>query len=445
MIDRPARPRVEVAPKTLQFALFAAACVLPLLVLYLLHKYAVNVPQWDEWAVAILVVKMHQGTLTLHDLWEQHNEHRMLVPYSIMMLLAKPGWNVIRETYFSLVLVVCTQLLTFLLLRKTFRGTALGVAFLFASCCLYVTMQAENWLWGFQIAWFLTGFFVVLLVWLLVAFPLATWSYWLSVLIAFAASFTMSSGLNLWIVGLVLLWLNRKQVGPRKIGLWVILSIVGFAIYLHGWSRGGLQSHPSYAFTHPIEFFGYLFAYFGASFGAWAGIDFSMVLGALVLAGFGFLVFTYVRRPSAGFGDVEIPWIAVGCFSLLCGGMTDIGRVGFGIGQSMAGRYTTYSDFLWVATFALALHAALPYVKKAPVRIAAAALTLLFILCYRNASEAGLQAMRIIHLQDEVSLGVMKTYATASADMLRNAFPDAAALRTFAGDLQRVHDGPFHG
>ena len=445
MIDRPARPALEPAVNLLQYGLFAVACTLPLLIFYLLRKYAVNVPEGDEWAVSMLVVKMHQGTLTLQDLWEQHNEHRMLVPYSIMMLLAKPGWNVIRETYFSLVLVVCTQIVTLLLLRKIFRGTALGVAFLFASCCLYFTVQAENWLWGFQIAWFLTGFLLVTQVWLLTVFPLATWSYWLSVLVAFAASFTMSSGLNLWIVGLVLLWLNRKQVGPRKIGLWVILSIVGFAIYLHGWSRSGLQSHPSYAFTHPIEFFGYLFAYFGTSFGAWAGLDFSMVLGALVLAGFGFLVFTYVRRPSAGFGDVEIPWIAVGCFSLLCGGMTDIGRVGFGIGQSMAGRYTTYSDFLWVATFALALHATLPYLKNVPVRIASAALTLLLILCYSNASGAGLQAMRSFHQRDEVSLGVMKIYASASDDVLRNAFPDAAALRTFAGDLERVHDGPFHG
>jgi hypothetical protein len=122
----------------LQGTLLAVACALPVGIFILLRKFAVNMPQWDEWAVSILIVKLHQHVLTFHDLWEQHNEHRMLVAYSLMLLLAKAGggWNIIREVCFNLFLVILAQMFFFELLKKSFRGTALAVAFLFVRLCL---------------------------------------------------------------------------------------------------------------------------------------------------------------------------------------------------------------------------------------------------------------------------------------------------------------------
>jgi hypothetical protein len=430
----------------LQGTLLAVACALPVGIFILLRKFAVNMPQWDEWAVSILIVKLHQHVLTFHDLWEQHNEHRMLVAYSLMLLLAKAGggWNIIREVCFNLFLVILAQMFFFELLKKSFRGTALAVAFLFVSLCLYATMQAENWLWGFQIAWFLVELLLVIQVWLLTRYPLATGAYWLSIIVSFLASYTMSSGLDLWIVGFVILWMHRKEVGSHRISIWVAAAISAVVIYLHGWSPTGLQSHPSYVLTHPIEFFAYLFTYFGNGFGGWSGMMFAMVLGAVALMVYGLLALAYLRKPEQNVTDPEVAWIAIGIFSLLTAGMTDVGRLGFGIDQATASRYTTCSDLLWISAFVLTLRYWLPKLHRMQFRVLAGMAAAIFAFLYYRASLGGLSMMHEIHNQDTVSLKVLKTYATANDDALHVIFPDATALRTFAGDLQSVHDGPFH-
>jgi len=51
-------------------------------------RYAVPVPYWDQWEFVPLLEKTYHGQLTFHDLWAQHNEHRILFPRIIMLALA---------------------------------------------------------------------------------------------------------------------------------------------------------------------------------------------------------------------------------------------------------------------------------------------------------------------------------------------------------------------
>src|SRR5262245_62975011 len=60
--------------------------------------YSVDVPFADQWALVPLLEKSYRGTLTLRDLWSQHNEHRLLFPRMIMLVLARlSGWNLRYE------------------------------------------------------------------------------------------------------------------------------------------------------------------------------------------------------------------------------------------------------------------------------------------------------------------------------------------------------------
>ena len=53
------------------------AVAIPLVLGSLILRYTVNVPHWDEFEWAPLILHLHAGTLTFSELWIQHNDHRM--------------------------------------------------------------------------------------------------------------------------------------------------------------------------------------------------------------------------------------------------------------------------------------------------------------------------------------------------------------------------------
>ena len=63
------------------------------------YKFGITIPYWDQWELVPLLEKMHNHTLTLADLWAQHNEHRIIFPKILMMLLARlSNWNIFLAT-----------------------------------------------------------------------------------------------------------------------------------------------------------------------------------------------------------------------------------------------------------------------------------------------------------------------------------------------------------
>ncbi len=423
------------------------AFAVPIVMVAMLARISVNVPFWDDWATSELVVAMDRHLLTFADLWAQHNEHRMFVPNVIMMILAKMGgWNLTHEILFSAVLVICSQVVLYALLRRTISGLWLAIAFALVTFCLYSTAQAENWLWGFQIAWFLIELFMLAMVWLLTASRVDFRMYATAVAICFLASFTMSSGLNLWAVGLAILLIRRSS--EARITLWILASIGTAALYFHGWSKSGLQTNPAYGLTHPVELIGYVFAYLGSGFGSWFGLAGAIVLGVLVLVAFCKLTLTYFFEHGRSIADPEIAWISVGMFSVLSACMTAVGRSAFGLGQSLAGRYTTFSDLLWIATIALIARSwycgrGTPTVAHWRV-LRVTAIAALFLVIVR-VNVTGMEEMKRLHDNGKSALAILMHFDTATDEQLTHIFPDANALRTFAGDLRSVRDGPFKG
>src|SRR5260370_18961947 len=76
-----------------QFTIYGFLIVLvamPILVLaFLTIRYSVNVPWWDQLSFVDLMNKVHNGTLNFYDLWQQHNEHRLVFPQALELAV---GW-----------------------------------------------------------------------------------------------------------------------------------------------------------------------------------------------------------------------------------------------------------------------------------------------------------------------------------------------------------------
>ena len=57
-----------------------AVLLLAVFLAWIILVYRVNVPYWDQWEVADIVVKAFDGRLSLKDLTFQQNESRLVFP-----------------------------------------------------------------------------------------------------------------------------------------------------------------------------------------------------------------------------------------------------------------------------------------------------------------------------------------------------------------------------
>ncbi|MFM6192415.1 MAG: hypothetical protein ACKPFB_21235, partial [Planktothrix sp.] len=66
-------------------------------------RFGVNVPFYDQWVLPALFEKTATGTLAFKDLFELHNNHRILFPRLIFIGLGFiSNWNIKLELLFSL-------------------------------------------------------------------------------------------------------------------------------------------------------------------------------------------------------------------------------------------------------------------------------------------------------------------------------------------------------
>lgn len=136
--------------------------------------FGVNIPFYDQWVVPALFEKTATGTLQFKDLFELHNNHRILFPRLIFIALGFiSSWNIKLELFFSLGLAI----LTFILLYKISANTSKNQNYFFhftnllTALIFFSLAQSENWLWGFQIAIFLINFCVILSCFILIPIP----------------------------------------------------------------------------------------------------------------------------------------------------------------------------------------------------------------------------------------------------------------------------------
>jgi len=340
--------RVLGMARTARIALAVAGCAAPVAVLALIAVYGVPVPTWDQWELVPLLEKFHAGELAFADLWKQHNEHRLVAPLALMVSLAAlTGWNIHWEFAASFVVACGTFALLAGMLRATFGGRAPTWLLAVVSLIVFSLAQRENWLWGWQVQWFLCVFGCVLAAWALQRWPGRTRGLVLALFGGLLATYSLSSGLLTWAAVLPQLSLHKQRSG-RLLAAWCGAALLVFATYFVGFETPPGHLPWSACLTRPLEFLRYVATYLGLPLGAFDPVLAPFVGVATVIA-FALAASNVVRRERRDFERL-LPWCTLALFALLSAAATGVGRVGFGAAQALSSRYATIAGLLLLAT-----------------------------------------------------------------------------------------------
>ncbi len=321
-------------------------------VLWVILRFGVNTPFWDQWAFAPLFTRLHDGSFSLSDLVAQHNDSRKVFPRLISLGLGRlTGWDVRWEMGVSFLLACGTSLCLHAMARRTIPGPPRGrlVLLVVANLLLFSLAQHENWLWGIQMVAFLP---LACLAGCLAAAgsglsPRAKFA--LCAGLATVATYSYANGMIVWVLASPLLLLDARD---RERGRWVAVAwfTVACAVVLPyfwgfrlsggptpiGPARGGLREAV-------LFFLAFLGAPLGSGVGA-SGFPPSVAAGAvLVLLLLALAAYVVHERNDRELVRRALPWLLLAAYSLASAAAAAAGRVGMGARAATASRYATFA------------------------------------------------------------------------------------------------------
>ncbi len=316
----------------------------PLATALFIAFFGTNVPFWDEWDLGPLLEKLARHQATLADFFQPQQEHRFFLPKLILAPLAlATHWNVIVELWLSFAVALAGYAGLLLLVRRGGNGRLILTSLAYFSLAAY-----ENWLWGWQLSWFLAD---TLFIWAVVAAgsikhrPLQIAS---AALLCVLATFSTAFGVASWIALLPLLWLparddERRASRATVIVIWAALFAASLAVYLH-------QFHPDLG-GFPCESFacwaGYLLTIIGSPLSRTSGV--AIAAGVVMLSTFAFAAIRAWQMQDRQAAQ----WTAIGLFAIGFTAINAIGRSGMGLDQALSSRYLTPSSLLLIAVINL--------------------------------------------------------------------------------------------
>jgi hypothetical protein len=313
--------------------------------LWMIHAYGVNVIFVDEWDDITLIGQAFSGTLHLSTLWAQHNENRIFFPNLIVVALGyTTHLNVVTEEYLSALMLFGATALVICAHKRRSPGRRwiwyCPVAFLLLSLA-----QANNALWGFQMAWYLVLLMVALALFLLDQEPPSWLVFGGAIAAAVVASFSSLQGLLVWPAGLLLIYLRRRP-GHFAVA-WIGSAVVAGVLYFVGFNFNASPSptpDPAAALTFLVRVVGDIVG--EGQPGAWVTL-FGSVL--VVTAIWVLLRFSIRERANTGGRPFALSLILLG---LLFSALTAYGRSGLGsFGFDVESRYTVFAIFVLVGLY----------------------------------------------------------------------------------------------
>jgi len=397
--------------------LFTLYLIPVLLLIGFVANFSVNVPVDDEWRLASLFQKIAQGNVTFNDFWALHSNHRIVFPKIIIAVLAFASrWNINYQLCLSIGLAAITFIAMYKLSSMQVKKVAddlWHLANILTAILLGSLVQHENWLWGFQLAWFFVNFCFVAAVYALVSnhkllpniavfnrmkysrdtavpcpYPISALHYLrisIAALFCFIASFSLAQGLLSWLAAIpavAALEGNAAQKRRRTIA-WMLLFVATCAVY-------SIDYHPSRKasiislLNKPLVVIDYFLSLLGSPIVRSPGI--SAFVGLVIFAIFVFFVVYFGKKivSSSAASSVSansekqpqvpaipsslaitdrkdiaenyqaLPWLSIGFFSVLSALFITAGRAEFGAIHAIeSSRYTSNSILLLIAVVQL--------------------------------------------------------------------------------------------
>ena len=412
-------------------AIVNTAIFLPLVpVIFFVYKFGITIPYWDQWELVPLLEKMHNNTLTLADLWSQHNEHRIIFPKILMLLLARlSNWNIFLELCTNIVLATFTLLFLLSMLRDTLKTVPLWLK-IFTSLMVFSMVQYENWSWGWQIQISLAVLGSVVAIWAANKWQGKTIGLIIVISAAVLSSYSFNMGLLTWPVVLVVMLLQKKW-RRKHIVILTVACIATVLLYYHKYTIP--THHPPILFflAHPLIYIRYVLTYLGASL-CWTYFS-SFKTALIILSLISLAIFNIWRFDKQKLRDLA-PWLALALYVCMAACATGLGRAGFGWKQAFSSRYTTISVFLPLSTVVLLCYAvklSLAMNKKNFLKnpFFIAAITAAFLISYINRYHEGTKVMKKTSIRVNASAFCLTSPQIADEDSLKILYPDPNIIR----------------
>ncbi len=331
---------------------------------WILQKYAINIPHWDDFAVRNSIANFLETDSFLEKtkiLFAQHNEHRIfLTRFASLIIYAIKGTLDWKWLMFLGSFCLTGILFLFFKISKKYNNYLLAlvpVSFLIFNAGLF-----ENTFWGMaSIQNFGVLFFAFLTFYWLV-FSIENQSknhFYFAIISCFFGVFASSNGIIIPIIGiLILLFQQRKQA----IFIWIGISLVFLVAYFFNF-----QPNPELASKTDLSNISLLVKGFVATLGNVLDstfispekhLDLSMALGIfllvfIVLFSFQTIFKKYNSKLSLEQKNNDLFLLACLAFlAITCAGIV-YARVSFGFGVLLTSKYKIYS-LLILAIFYLA-------------------------------------------------------------------------------------------
>lgn len=340
-----------------------------------IFRFAIDMPYMDEWDIVPFLQQFFEGSLTLGDLFDQHNECRILFPRLVLIPLAYlTGWNINVEVGG---IVLLSGLIFLLLARQAVRtcreciGRYPAWLPVVIACMYFSVMQYEVWTFGFTLIGFINiGSAVIGL--LLIAHPVFSWPRFVGALLAgTVALYSYSNGIVFWVVGLLPLLAVLREDRRYRIAPWVVWigsAAILLAIFFFYFKYEKPPWSPSvlYFLHHANVFLGYFLALLGGAIAntsqlpVWVPVTLG-VIGCILFGVSGLIGITREVQTSRAI----FFWISLGSYGALSCLAVAIGRSANGIPHALESRYILLSNLFWIATLVLTV-IAFEFVWRAP-------------------------------------------------------------------------------
>lgn len=354
------------AISALSYLIFLGGWVTIGIALYMVVVCYTSLPWSDGWT-PIFAAAHGDNLYSLKWLWQQHNEHRLLIPKLFLAI----DLRIFHGSQKLLLSTICiVQLLHLWLLSWSMRSlggwqgalwrTGTGLA----AFCLFSPTQWENLTWGFQTCFVLSGLFAtlsfvaLLLYWRSArhwrsARPESQSQHWefvaLSVLAALAGLLSLANGLlllPLLFVAALLLRLSYTVVST-----YLLTALVSTALYFHNYVRPAQNPDPAASLRSPIKLVQYIAVYFGSTWangGSWTRHNLQVALfsgiAGLTLAVVFVLQISRFKKTSSMFA---LQLVLLLGFCIGTAFLTALGRAASGNSQAFAPRYQTIALLFW--------------------------------------------------------------------------------------------------
>jgi len=334
--------------------------LLPVLLLgIMLVLKSVNVPNSDEWELVPIFQHIHTGHIYWMDFWRQHNEHRIIIPNIVLVTTAYfTHWNLIVENFINIVIAIASFSVILKVLKITgieFKQKSSLVLIFLVSLIWFSLVQSDNWLWGWEIEWFLNVLGVTVVAYCLSRLKAQRLGFsikhlGLLLLGGVIAQYSLGNGTLIWPI-LVIVLLFRRIPLKQIAAVFLTGSISTLFYYLHytNLDKGSLK----FVSHNLIGFAKYFFTYLGGPLGLEHRL--TPILGLVLFMVFVGMCTVLITRQKELFNKL-IPWVCLGLYAIGSAFITGLARLSLGPSEAASSRYTTIASLLLISVVVMLYH-----------------------------------------------------------------------------------------